>query len=302
MSELVGTTFPLQVICFPEATKRAALMFSKIVIVNLVETLDKIYEYNLTPFKDSADEILDLVFKHRVLVSACIEPLDVPVPMPPEGPALLEELKFLEEESKSVHETDTVSSLTLHLAESELGARVTALSLRRQGRDAYPFCSVPFTVPPQFGGIKTHVINIMLEALPLPDESVSWEQILEYRADPDSYSKFLALRNWMNDISQTRLSAVEIEQKLEYLLDEYQQHMRLHRMKTKLGTLETLITTTAEFLEDFANKRFSKVAKALFKTKHQQIELLEAELSAPGKEVSYLIATNNKFKPSDVFR
>src|SRR5215212_5826679 len=57
---------------------------------------------------------------------------------------------------------------------------------------------------------------IVLKTLPVPSAKTSWEQITEFRSDPDSRSKFLALRNWMNDLSRTDLSPAEVEQKLEY--------------------------------------------------------------------------------------
>lgn len=42
---------------------------------------------------------------------------------------------------------------------------------------------------------KCDVVDVAINALPVSDDSTPWEQIVEYRSDPDSISKFLALRH-----------------------------------------------------------------------------------------------------------
>ena len=61
-------------------------------------------------------------------------------------------------------------------------------------------------------------LTIVIDALPIPNETTSWEQITEYRTDPNSKGKFLALRHWMNEVAKSNLSPVELEQKLEFLI------------------------------------------------------------------------------------
>jgi hypothetical protein len=131
--------------------------------------------------------------------------------------------------------------------------------------DSYSTGAVPF--PKTYN--KSEVVKIALNALPVPDESTSWEQILEYRSDPDSRGKFLALRHWMSEVARAELTPAEVEEKFEYLIDQYQQHMRLHRMKTNVGTLETIVTTGAEFLGDLVSFKWGKAAEALFSLQTQ---------------------------------
>lgn len=142
---------------------------------------------------------------------------------------------------------------------------------------------------------KSEAVSLTFNALPSPDESVSWEQIIEYRSDPDSRSKFLALRHWMSEVARAELTPAEVEEKLEYLIDQYQKHMRLHRMKTNVGTLETIITTGAEFLGDLVSFKWGKAAEALFSLKRRQVALLEGELTAPGNEVAYIVKARETF-------
>lgn len=143
---------------------------------------------------------------------------------------------------------------------------------------------------------KSDIAQIALRALPVPDYSTSWEQILEYRTDPDSQSKFLALRHWMSEVARAELTPAEVEEKLEYLLDQYQRHLKLHRMKTNVGTLETVVTTGAEVLGDLVSFKWGKAAEAMFSLRRRKVALLEGELTAPGNEVAYILKARETFE------
>jgi|ERR1044071_109231 hypothetical protein len=176
---------------------------------------------------------------------------------------------------------------------NEYSARSLAIILRvSRNLDAYPISDLTNV---QSNEPKTKTISVVINALPIPSESTSWEQIIEYRSDPDSYCKFLALRNWMIDVSKKNLTPIEIEQKLEFLINQYQQHMKLHRMKVNTGTLQTLVISTAEFMEDLIKVRWGKLAKSMFAFKERNIALLEGELTSPGSEVAYIIKARETF-------
>lgn len=173
--------------------------------------------------------------------------------------------------------------------------RLTCIELRLlKGLSAYPI-SDSFMTLAEGKATNSEVVNIVFKALPVPDESVSWDRIYDYRRDPESRSKFLALRNWMGEVARAELTPAEVEEKLEYLLDQYQKHMSLHRMKTNTGMLETVVTTGAEMLGDFFSFKWGKAAQALFSLKKRQVALLEGELTAPGNEVAYIVKARETF-------
>lgn len=188
---------------------------------------------------------------------------------------------------------EVAASFTLAL---RYHARSVGVQLRTlYGMDAYPVFSDLTPQIPLQQSEKCDTVNITLNALPVPDESVPWEQIFEYRSDPGSQSKFLALRHWMSEVARAELPPAEVEEKLEYLIDQYQQHMRLHRMKTNVGTLETVVTTTAEVLGNLASFKWGKAAEALFSLRRRRVALLEGELTAPGSEVAYIVKARETF-------
>lgn len=142
---------------------------------------------------------------------------------------------------------------------------------------------------------KSNVLHITLTALPVPSENTSWQQILNFKSDPDSKSKLLALRHWMHEVARTELKPREIELKLEYLLNEYQQHLRLHKMETRTSTLETVLTIVPEVLGDLLSFRWGAAAKSLFELRKRNIKLLQSELSFPNREVAYIAHAKEVF-------
>jgi hypothetical protein len=146
---------------------------------------------------------------------------------------------------------------------------------------------------------RTTVLNIVFEAFPEPDENTPGEQIVEFRSDPDSAGQILALKRWMSKVAQQSLSAAEISQEIEWLIREYEAHMRLHRMKITMGAFETIVTAAGEALESIAKLRFGALAKSVFSLKHRKIQLLEAERQAPGRELAYIVRARETFRSAD---
>ena len=177
----------------------------------------------------------------------------------------------------------------------QLVIRKISIQLRILDRmDAYPVFSetvppIPLQVPH-----RCDVIDVAINALPVPDDTVSWEHIIEFRSDPDSQTKFLALRNWMNEVARAELSPAEIEVKLEYLIAEYQQHMRVHRMKSNVGGLQTLLVAAGNILD----RKFAEAARTLFSATPRSLSLLEGELTSPGKEVAFIVNARERFGAS----
>jgi hypothetical protein len=175
-------------------------------------------------------------------------------------------------------------------------ARGISVQLRELANmDAYPIVTSHIHAAQRTQADKSDVVQIIINALPIPDDSVPWEQIFDYRSDPDSVSKFLALRNWMNDIARAKLRPAEIEEKLEYLIDQYKRHLTLHKLKTNVGALETLVVAGPEFLANLIKLKWGEIAKGLFSFRHRRIAIIEGELTAPGNEIAYIVNAGEKF-------
>lgn len=179
---------------------------------------------------------------------------------------------------------------------SDYEARCAAIQFRElYGLHAHPIISSPIPSLEDPKAKKTDVLQIVLRALPIPSEMIPWEAIIDFRNDPNTAFHLLALKNWMAETAKAQLSPLEIEEKVEYLINKYQQHLKLHKMKTKAGTMETVVVASAEFLEDMVKFRWGKIAKSLFSFKHRRVALMEGELTAPGNEVAYIVKARQGF-------
>jgi len=142
---------------------------------------------------------------------------------------------------------------------------------------------------------KGDILNIVLNSISLPNDNTPLEDIVSFRNDEDARHKLLSLRLWMYDMKNEEYTTQYISEKLEYLIHEYEQHMKIQKLKFSSGTLESIIVSTATLVEDIVKLKFEKTAKKLFSIKHRKIHLLEADMNAPGREVAYISNINNKF-------
>jgi hypothetical protein len=145
---------------------------------------------------------------------------------------------------------------------------------------------------------KVDVIDLVINKFPIPNQETPWENICDYRNNPESKKYLLNLRRWISKMSATTLSTLEIEDEFEGLINDYQAHMNLHKMKTDTVSFQALITLPLGLIENLLNLRISKLTEPFFVLRKRKLSLLEAELTAPGKELTYIIKTQDEFADS----
>jgi len=141
---------------------------------------------------------------------------------------------------------------------------------------------------------KSTVAQVVISKLPLPNNETPWEQIIDYRSNSENQKNLLNLRRWIRKISAEILSPIEIEEELEWLMNEFQDHMKLHKLKANTETLEVMVKAPFEIIENLIFK-ISKIPEPFFALKKRQVNLMEAELNAPGREMAYIIKTRETF-------
>jgi hypothetical protein len=132
-------------------------------------------------------------------------------------------------------------------------------------------------------------ICVLFSALPTPDASTPWEAILEYRADPAAFGAFARLRRWTVEAARSGRAGPELRQRLEWELHGYEDALRLHRIKSRLQTLEALIATPLEIAQNLAAFKWGDAAKALFSVGRKRLELLEAEQRLAARDLHFLV-------------
>lgn len=145
--------------------------------------------------------------------------------------------------------------------------------------------------------IKVEIYNLILQDFPIIEvNDLKWEQIFDFKNDPETYNSIWGLRNWITNISKSNKNIGEIEEEYRYLKYKYEQAIKIHKLKTSNNIFQTAIQTSAELLENIAKLEFRKLTDLCFKFKENKISLMDAELNSEGNQFSYLFKLNNKFK------
>ena len=97
---------------------------------------------------------------------------------------------------------------------------------------------------------QQHVLDVVLARVPEPTETTPWEAVLDFRSDPEARARYLGLKRWMNKLARDTLPIGEIEEEIDYLMNEYERHMKVHKMKFRHGMLRSMITMPFEIAEN----------------------------------------------------
>jgi hypothetical protein len=148
---------------------------------------------------------------------------------------------------------------------------------------------------PLLGSGAESVIEVVMRHVPQPSVDTPWEAILDWRSDNQTQIKFRRLKKWMTDVTSIERRPKDLEDELGYLLDEYRAHMAIHRIKTNIGTVRSLIVGTAGLAENIIKLNWNRVASSLFSIRERHAALLEAEQKAPGRELAYIVEATDRF-------
>jgi hypothetical protein len=87
----------------------------------------------------------------------------------------------------------------------------------------------------------------------------------------------------------------EIRDDLEWTLNEYRKAMKIHRLKAGDTFMEVYVIPVIELVEDLAKFNWSKITKGALGVQKRQVELMEAEMKAPGRECAYVLEAQKRF-------
>lgn len=130
---------------------------------------------------------------------------------------------------------------------------------------------------------------LTLRALPMPSAQTSWQQILEFRADPESREAFLDLRLWLNDSLRQGLGPIDLQLRLESQLQRYERALKQHRIRCSLRRLQAIVTAPLSFAEKVVKLQWSDAAKSLFEVATQELDFMKEEGQLANRDLRYLV-------------
>jgi hypothetical protein len=191
---------------------------------------------------------------------------------------------------------------TLAVVRDNMNRMVTLKIPRGDGFDVVPICelSLPNALPVSkaFSSPGIHVLNdiatVTLSAMPVPDESCSWQDIIDFKAE--NRDKKWAFRRFLETLATKRQTEAEIRDDIEWTLNEYRNAMKIHRIKSSQSFVDVFLITPLEILEDLVKLKWAKLAKGLLSVNQRHVNLMEAEIKAPGRECAYLFDAQQRFR------
>lgn len=200
-----------------KALKREALLFDQIGIPNLnLLSVDELFWLQDIGVVRDVPNSPERERSHRHLLTAIVaetgEPIDV---------AISDERLGIEIKKRLGGSVETGRDV-LHAVYSRMYSAV----LRRKGINAFPILENRRQLGGVFPSGSASVLEVVLKSIPIPDDQTPWEDIIEFRNDPESMKRLRRLRMWVRKFAKdtTSTSLAEMKDEIEVLLDEYEEH------------------------------------------------------------------------------
>jgi hypothetical protein len=142
---------------------------------------------------------------------------------------------------------------------------------------------------------STKMYEIIVRNIPIPDERISWEDLLSFRREPDFRQRVLALRVWLDEVIDGKLTYAQAAQKIEYLVGEFRAHMDAAGLSSSASILKTCVVGTAYIAEHVAKLKLGKLAEQAYGIFEANAKLVEAESKAPGRQLSCIVRAVERF-------
>jgi len=142
---------------------------------------------------------------------------------------------------------------------------------------------------------KEDLYEIVVKGVPIPNDTVPWDDILAFRAEETSLRQQRALRLWIAETAKGDLALGEAVDKIESLKEEYRAHLKGAGIKAGTATLKTFVVAAAEVIESALKLKLKSLAEVPFKVVESKTELMEAERKAPGRGLAYVVRVEDKF-------
>ena len=172
---------------------------------------------------------------------------------------------------------------------------VAVLNAARTGIDTVPLCTHP--LPERLENDKAtplqDVTQIAISLLPVPADGTSFDDILNFKQE--MRDKNWNLHRFIQALATKQRTEVEIRDDFEWSLNEYTKAMKMHGIKASQSFADLFVITPLEIIEDLVKINWSKIAKGALQVRKRKVELLEAEMKAPGRECAYVFDAMRRF-------
>jgi hypothetical protein len=181
---------------------------------------------------------------------------------------------------------------------SDFRVRILADLYNSRGIEAVPLCSE--ALPTSLSGSRSAqtsgfepVVKVAIKTLPIPRSAL--KDIIDFRNEIKY--KDWNFRCFLKTLATKSQTEADIRLAIETMVYEYTNELHVHKLKAGESALETYIIPIIEAAENIAILNFSTFFKYGVSISKRQIELLEFEMKARGRECAYVFDAREKFGP-----
>jgi hypothetical protein len=195
-------------------------------------------------------------------------------------------------------EPEFVDDLAVDKRTDELIRRVSQSLSTTDGLEAVPLCKadLPTVLADRDHALPSSsqtVLKIAVKKLPIPSEDCPWQDILGFKAE--MREKQWGFRRFINALATKHLKEAEIHDEIEWMVNEYRKAIEIHHIKASQSFVDVFVISPLEIIENLVKFNWSKIAKGALSVRKRKVELLEAEMKAPGKECAYIYDARKRF-------
>jgi hypothetical protein len=140
---------------------------------------------------------------------------------------------------------------------------------------------------------NSDVLRIAIEVFPVPGDQSSWQDILDFKGE--ARDKLWHFRRFLHTLATKKQTEAEIRDDIEWTLNEYRKAMEIYELKSSQSSIEVFVVSPLEIIENLVKFNWSKIAKGTLQVWKRKVELMEAEMKAPGRECAYLFDVRKRF-------
>lgn len=199
--------------------------------------------------------------------------------------------------SVSENEFPEVSDTFVKISLDIMTRAMTVFSRQYLALDCVPALDLTSPFKPKWltNWVDQTIIHVVLDHFPVPADNIPWNDIIEFKNNSETQSKFFQMRHWMKRIAKGQIAPKEVSEEIEFLVNDYTEYLRIQKMKFSTTSLQFFLTTMAGITEDIIKLRLEAAINRFFSVRQRRVALMEAERTAPGREVAYLVKTREKF-------
>lgn len=204
-----------------------------------------------------------------------------------------EAVEILLSGSDDTPDTLRMSELSRHWRGLRLRAHAAAINAT--GGLAAANCEIPiFDLAPADGVHFGEIIHIAIDKVTLPGATCGWEAVLDLKGDKDLQDRARKLRLWSSELAKPGMTAALAAEHVSDTLADYERYMSAHNLKFVSGAVKAAVAGTAEIVEEISRMRVGKLFQRILGMRASHGELLMAEQTAPGRQLSLVTALNAK--------